>query len=106
MSDVVVIPQKKCNASAGQLPAKVFDAMAMAKPIIATSVSDLPAILRDCGWLVDPENVGELAMSIKYVLEHPDEGKTMGCKARKKCIEMYSYDAMERPLCDIFKVYE
>ncbi len=106
MSNVVVIPQRKCYASAGQMPAKVFDAMSMAKPIIATNVSDLPEILKDCGWLVDSGDSNALGRSIQYVLDHPDEGEAMGRKARKKCIEMYSYNAMERPLCDMFKTYE
>ena len=30
--------------------------MAMARPIVATSVSDLPEILNGCGWIVPPDN--------------------------------------------------
>jgi len=40
MGDVVIIPQRENFATLGQMPAKVFDAMAMAKPTIATNVSD------------------------------------------------------------------
>ena len=47
MSDIVVIPQIENSATVGQVPAKVFDGMAMAKPIIATNVSDLADILSD-----------------------------------------------------------
>jgi glycosyltransferase involved in cell wall biosynthesis len=45
VADVVAIPQERDVASIGQLPANVFDAMAMAKPIVATNVNDLPKIL-------------------------------------------------------------
>ena len=48
--------------------AKILDAMAMAKPIIATNVSDIPEILDNCGWIVEPENPEQLSKSIQYVL--------------------------------------
>ena len=61
MADVMAIPQKVSPASIGQVPSKVFDAMAMARPIVATSVSDLPEILNGCGWIVPPDNTRALA---------------------------------------------
>lgn len=65
----------------------------MAKPIITTNVSDLPEILDGCGWIVEPENPEQLAQAIQYVLNNPQEAEEMGRKARKKCIEKYSWDA-------------
>lgn len=106
MSDIVVIPQRRNLASVGQVPAKVFDAMAMAKPIIATAVSDLPEILDGCGWVVEPESPAQLAGAIQYVIDHHKEADQIGQKARQKCIENYSYDAMENILVDIFSKYE
>ena len=106
MSDVTVIPQKRNLASVGQLPAKVFDAMAMAKPIVATAVSDLPEILDGCGWIVEPESPEQLARAIQHVIDHPEEAEQMGRKARQKCIENYSWDAMEKILVNIFRKYE
>jgi hypothetical protein len=44
-ADVIAIPQKDSPATWGQLPSKVFDAMAMAKPIVATDVNDLSMVL-------------------------------------------------------------
>jgi len=106
MADVVVIPQKKNFATVGQIPAKIFDAMAMAKPIIATNVSDLPEILNSCGWIVESENPEQLAETIKYVLDNPKKAEEKGLKARQKCIEEYSWDSMEKLLIKIFKKYE
>jgi glycosyltransferase involved in cell wall biosynthesis len=106
VADVVVIPQKKNCASIGQVPAKVFDAMAMAKPIIATDVSDLPDILRGCGWIVEPENPEQLAKSIQYVLNNPDESNIIGWNARKKCINEYSWFVMWKELIKLFEKYE
>jgi len=106
LSDLVVIPQRKSFATIGQVPAKVFDAMSMAKPIISTRVSDLPEILDGCGWIVEPEEPEELAQAIRYVFDHPEESEEKGWRARKKCIEKYSWDAMERTLVGIFAKYE
>jgi len=47
-----------------------------------------------------------LAEKIQYVLNNPDEAEEMGQKARKKCIEKYSWDAMEEILLKMFKKYE
>jgi len=105
LANVVVIPQKNNFATIGQVPAKVFDAMAMAKPIIATNVSDLPEILDGCGWIVEPEKPEELAKTIQYVLDNPKEAEKMGQKARQKCIDKYSWDAMEEVLLKIFTAY-
>jgi len=78
----------------------------MAKPIIATSVGDLPEILDGCGWIVEPENPEKLAEKIQYVFTHPNEAKEMGWKAREKCKAKYSYEAMETILLNIFKKYK
>jgi glycosyltransferase involved in cell wall biosynthesis len=106
IADLVVIPQLERSASYAQVPAKIFDAMAMAKPIIATNVSDIPEILQDCGWIVEPENPRQLAETIKYVFEHRVEAKVKGKKAREKCKREYSWEIMEEKLIAIFEKYK
>lgn len=105
MADIVVIPQKRNFATIGQIPAKLFDAMAMAKPIIATNVSDLPEILDGCGLIVEPEKPNQLAKAIQYVLDNPIVAEKMGINAREKCIKKYSLDAMENVLVNIISKY-
>jgi len=106
MADVVVIPQRDNIATKGQVPAKVFDAMAMAKPVVATGVSDLAEILEDCGWITEPQNPEKLAQTISAVLRDLPQAENMGKKARKKCIEKYSWRALEKDLVAIFQKYE
>ena len=106
LSDLVVLPQKRNLISKAQIPAKIFEAMAMAKPIIATAISDLPEILRDCGIIVEPSDVEGLARNIQYLLENPVICRAMGEKARKKCIESYSYEAMTKILMPVFRRLE
>ena len=106
VADLVVIPQRVTLETEAQVPAKVFDAMAMAKPIIATRVSDLPEILDGCGYIAEPDNPQSLARTIQQVFEQPDLAEEMAYKARQKCIREYSWDAMEKRLVSIFGRYE
>jgi glycosyltransferase involved in cell wall biosynthesis len=106
MVDVVAIPQRKDPASYGQVPAKIFDAMAMAKPIIATEVSDIPEILKGCGWIVQPEDPKHLSEAIRHVFDHPSDSRATGEKAREKFSRQYSWDIMEQNLTKIFQKYK
>lgn len=94
LADLVVIPQDNSLLAQSQVPCKVFEAMAMAKPIIATAVSDLPSILDGCGWVVPPDDVPGLAEALRYVLAHPAEGLEKGGAARRKAVEQYTRQAM------------
>ena len=82
-ADIVAIPQRLTSDSVGQIPARLFDAMSMAKPIMATRVSDIPEVLGGCGYLVDPSEPSQLADCIQYILNHPDEAKAKGYAARE-----------------------
>jgi glycosyltransferase involved in cell wall biosynthesis len=105
-ADLVVIPQRDSPAGRGQLPAKVFDAMAMAKPIVATRVSDLPEILGGCGWLAEPGDPPELSRVIAEALSDPAGARELGQRARRRCVENYSYNALEPVLVKIFSRFE
>lgn len=105
-ADLVVLPQKKTLQSYGQIPAKVFDAMAMAKPIIATDVADLPNILDGCGIIIESGDIATLAERIDWIFSNPLEAEDMGKRARRKCIAEYSWHVMEERLVAIFDKYK
>ena len=106
MADMIVLPQQDNSSTVGQVPAKVFDAMAMGKPIIATRVSDMPKILDGCGLIVEPGDVNVLSEGIRWVLENKAEAQKLGKKAREKCVKEYSWDAMGKILRGVFNKYE
>ena len=97
-ADILVVPQRDTTDTQGQSPAKLFDAMAMAKPVITTRVSDIPEVLGGNGYLVEPGNPNELASALQHVLDHPDEANKKGIAARKRCIELYDIKVMEKKL--------
>lgn len=106
LADLVVLPQKDTPFAAAQVPFKLSEAMAMAKPIIATKISDIPDLLQDCGWIAESANPELLARMIQNVLDRPSDAIRMGENARKKCMEFYSWDAMEKALLGVFNRFE
>lgn len=104
-ADLVVLAQKEDALANFQIPAKIFDAMSMAKPIIATKVSDLANILEGCGYLVETFSPKDLAERIKYVLDNVSESQELGQRARLKMINEYSFDKMEEVLLGVFSKY-
>ena len=78
MADLVILPQRRIVQAMGQIPAKIFDAMAMAKPIIATDVSDLRRILDGCGIIIEPEDIDSLACKIDWVFSNPTDASALG----------------------------
>jgi len=102
-ADIIVIPQRRTSDSIGQIPARLFDAMAMAKPIIATRVSDIPEVLDNCGYLVEPSQPPQLTEAIQYVLSHPDEAKAKGNAARERCKKKYDLQNLASGLNELVK---
>ena len=90
-ADVVAVPQRDTSDTAGQVPAKLFDAMALARPIVSTSVSMIPEILDGCGLVVAPGDVPALARAIRRLLDNADEASMLGRRARERCETRYSF---------------
>lgn len=102
-ADVVAIPQRHGPGTVGQVPAKLFDAMALGRPVVSTRVSMIPEVLDGCGLVVEPGDPDGLARGLAYLLDHPVEAEALGQKARERCIERYSY-AAARPV--LFRLIE
>jgi glycosyltransferase involved in cell wall biosynthesis len=102
-ADIIVIPQRLTSDSIGQIPARLFDAMAMGKPIVATRISDIPEVLGGCGYLVDPNDPSQLASAIQYIMSHPDEARLKGLAARERCKKIYDIHNLESGLCKLVK---
>ena len=93
-ADVIVVPQRDTPATQAQFPLKLTDGMAMAKPILATSVGDIPHILGDTGYLVEANSPQQIATTIELIFNNFATAHTKGIAARKRCIERYSITAM------------
>jgi len=76
-------------------PTKLFEYMAMGKPIVASALGQIAEVLENkkTALLVEPGNVSELAEGIVTLLENPKVGKYLGMNARKEVCDKYTWDA-------------
>jgi glycosyltransferase involved in cell wall biosynthesis len=102
-ADVVAIPQRDSPDTRGQVPAKLFDAMALGRPIVATRVSMIPEILEDCGVVVPPADPVALGAAIARLADETALARDLGARARARCVERYSFTSARR---DLFPLVE
>ncbi|MGD1905847.1 MAG: glycosyltransferase family 4 protein [Leptolyngbyaceae cyanobacterium] len=95
---IVVVPQRQHPSAQAQFPLKLTDGMAMAKPILATKVGDIPKILGNTGYLVDSDQPQELAREIQNIFDAYGVALNKGEMARQRCIEHYSIQRMSQVL--------
>jgi len=100
---MVLLPQKQTRYTQAQVPEKTFEAMSMAKPIVASDVADFAELLDGCGRVVEPDNPAVLSEAIDWIVDHPDAAREMGERAREKYVSEYGWDAMERSLEEILQ---
>jgi glycosyltransferase involved in cell wall biosynthesis len=100
-ADVIAIPQLDEEAAHHQMPLKAVDAMAMARPIVASAVSDLPEVLDGCGRVVPAGDATALAEAIEDLLEDGAQARELGDRARARCVERYSFERVGEQLSGI-----
>ncbi len=103
---IIVVPQRNTPAAQAQFPLKLTDGMAMAKPIIATNVGDIPQILGHTGYLVESNSPEQIGNMIQHILEHPNEAKAKGIAARERCKTHYSLDSMAKIMQSIITSFK
>lgn len=91
---VVVVPQRQSLTAQAQFPLKLTDGMAMAKPVLSTTVGDIPTILGETGYLVPPNNPGAIATALTQIFQAWDIAQQRGFAARQRCIQYYSVGEM------------
>jgi glycosyltransferase involved in cell wall biosynthesis len=74
----------------------LVEAMAAARPVVATRVGGIPEVVVDgeTGLLVEPENPGALAGAIRRLLADPDLAARMGQAGRERARQVFSAGRM------------
>ena len=103
VGDLIVLPLRDTKLAQSQMPIKIFEALAMRKPVIGTAVADLPLMLADCGWIVPPGDTHALAEAIAVVVDQPELARAKGHAAREKCLREFSKDVCGDRLKDIIR---
>lgn len=101
--DIVPTIQRHNGYTEAQIPAKLLEAMAMGKLVVASNVGDLSDILgvdedKPRGWIVPPENPHVLANLLREIAADPVEAQRRGETARQYYLEHASTAAIARTL--------
>jgi len=87
-------------------PLVTLEAMASGKPVIGTKVGGIPHHIRD-GWngfLIEPANEQQLADKIKYLIDNPEEGKSMGVNSRRYAEEEFDWKKVAERLLAVYQM--
>lgn len=99
-ADVIAMP----SHSEGS-PIALLEAMAAAKPIVATRVGGIPEIIEDhrTGILVPPRDPGALADALAHVLRKPVLAAELGARACQAVRVRFPVEARMAALLDIYR---
>lgn len=92
-SDAAVIPLRKLDLFKGAIPSKIFENLAMQKPIVLGvdgEARDLFIEEGKCGLYVEPENDEALANAVLSMKNSPELVKQLGENGRKYVEEKFS----------------
>lgn len=97
--DVFVLP-----SLAEGIPLTILEAMATALPVISTRVGGVPELIEDGvnGYLIQPQDVADLASKIKLYIDSPELITQQGHKGRAKVEDKFSLPAMTKQYIKIY----
>jgi glycosyltransferase involved in cell wall biosynthesis len=98
--DVFVVPSRVEG-----LPIALLEAMALGRPIVATSVGGIPSVLSHGAdaLLVPPESPEALASAIIRLLREPELGERLGKSAQATVQDRFSSEATSRRHLQIYR---
>ena len=96
----VITPSGKMEG----IPVALMEAMVSGIPVIATSISGIPELVRngDTGWLVPPENVNALADALSQVYRDPAEAHKRARSGRRWVLDEFELFSNVKKLSSLF----
>lgn len=85
-------------------PNSIIEAMAHAKPVIATAVGGIPDfVTEDVGVLVPPGDTAALGEAMARLTRDPELRRSMGAAARRRYRQLFAADAVLPLLTDFYR---
>lgn len=97
--DVVVVPSTGSEA----VSRVALEAMALARPVVASAVGSLPELLDDgAGVLVPPGDADALADALEPLLGDPAAAEALGRRGRRRLEAYFTRDRVARATVDLY----
>jgi glycosyltransferase involved in cell wall biosynthesis len=86
------------------LPLVLLEAMARARPVVATPVGGTPELVTDgeTGLLVPPRDADALAEALRRVIDDPELARRLGEAARARVAERFTAAEQERRILELY----
>jgi len=85
-------------------PTTILEAMACGIPVVGFKAAGVPEqVSSDCGILVEPKNVKDLAEVIDTLLNNDGQRKIFSLNCRKKTLENYSLEKFKERYINLYK---
>jgi glycosyltransferase involved in cell wall biosynthesis len=103
LADIFIMPTlaKEC------IPWTILEAMATARPVIASRIGGIPSIIDDGqnGLLFTPGDISELKGKLQLLLDNPDLRRELGQKGRQKVVAEFNQERMVDATLSILERY-
>lgn len=95
-SDACLVHLRKADLFKSVIPSKIFEAMAMERPLIHGVEGESKRIVEEgkCGICIEPENAKALADAVLRLHADSDLAKTLGGNGRKFVVEVFDRDKL------------
>jgi glycosyltransferase involved in cell wall biosynthesis len=92
------------NGDQDGIPLALVEAMACGVPVISTSISGIPELLRhgQAGWLVPPRDADALADGVECLLTDPKRAAQLGAAGRRAVEEEFDVRKTSAQLRQLF----
>jgi glycosyltransferase involved in cell wall biosynthesis len=107
-ADTFLLPNRKGAFFAGNLPNKVFDYLASARPIVVSGVGETPELVvaAECGMVGDAEDAEAMAKSLVKLVEMPVKDRlAMGERGRYFVLKNYDRLTLSERFLEILNMY-
>lgn len=105
-ADATVVPLRKLALFEGAIPSKIFENLALQKPIFLGVSGEAKEIFIDnagAGWYFEPENPVALAGLVRYLADHRKEGEEAGKRGYHLLDELFNPEKIGKEFFNILK---
>ena len=72
------------------------EAMALGRPVVASSRGALPEVVGESGLIFDPDQPGDLARQLSALIADPTLAASLGASGRRSVVQRFTYDRWAR----------